>query len=102
MKDKRLEFYGLLDFYPNKENIRYLFYNLLPDEQRIYKMYVYSLPFEDDYTKDLIWEYLNGWTESQFELARIHRIKRQKMEKRKRIEVHDTEEDGQLEYNNRP
>ena len=94
MKDKRLEFYSLLDFYSKKENIK-MIYNSLPlEEKQIYKMYVYSLCFEDDYSKDLIWEYLNGWEESQFELARVYRIKKSKLEKRVKFEIHNTEEDG--------
>lgn len=94
MKDKRLEFYSLLDFYSKKENIK-MIYNSLPlEEKQIYKMYVYSLCFEDDYSKDLIWEYLNGWEESQFELARVYRVKKSKLEKRVKFEIHNTEEDG--------
>lgn len=94
MKDKRLEFYSLLDFYSKKENIK-MIYNSLPlEEKQIYKMYVYSLCFEDDYSKDLIWEYLNGWEESQFELARVYRVKKTKLEKRVKFEIHNTEEDG--------
>ena len=97
MKDKRLEFYSLVDFYPKRDNIKFIFENMILEEKQIYKMYVYSLCFEDDYSKDLIWEYLNGWEESKFELARVYRVKKQKLEKRKKFEFHNTEEDEQLE-----
>lgn len=94
MKDKRLEFYSLLDFYSKKENIKMIYNSLSLEEKQIYKMYVYSLCFEDDYSKDLIWEYLNGWEESQFELARVYRVKKTKLEKRVKFEIHNTKEDG--------
>lgn len=92
MKDKRLEFYGLLDFYPNKENLKIIYNELSIDEKSIYKMYVYSLPFMDDNTKDLIWEFLNGWEECIFDLAKEYRIIKEKVERRKKIEVCNTEE----------
>jgi hypothetical protein len=92
MKDKRLVFYSLLDFFPNRENIKEIYQSKELDDKMIYKMYVYSLPFMEDNIKDLIWEYLNGWEEGQFELARFYRLKKEKLEKRKRLEIHDKEE----------
>ena len=99
MKDKRLEFYGLLDFYPNKENLKMLYQELTIDEKYIYKMYVYSLPFMEDDIKDLIWEYLNDWDdkESKFNLARKYRILKTRVEKRRAIEIYNTKETTQLE-----
>ena len=83
MKNKKMEFYSLLDFYPRKEFLRGNFENLSNDEKSIYKMYVYSLCWETEYIKDLIWEYLNGWKESQFELGRQYRLKLNKVRKLK-------------------
>lgn len=82
---KELVFYGLLDFYPRKEEIKSNYDTLTIDEIYQYKMYVYSLPFEDEYIKDLIWEYLNGWQESFFELVRRHGIKKRKNDKRQQL-----------------
>ena len=77
-----IKFYGLLDFYPNKEEIKEKFDKLTLTDKRLYKKEVYSLCFEKEYVKDLIWEYLNGWTESQFELGREWRIKKNKVDKK--------------------
>lgn len=80
---KELVFYSLLDFYPKKEKIKEEYEKLELDEKIQYKMYVYSLPFEEEYIKDLMWEYLNGWEEAIFDLAKKHRQKKEKFEKRK-------------------
>ena len=77
-----MKFYSLLDFYSKKEYIKMQYELLSVDEIIQYKMYVYSIPFEDEYIKDLIWEYLNGWQESFFELVRRHGIKKRKNDKR--------------------
>lgn len=79
---ENMKFYGLLDFYPRKEEIKNNYDLLTIDEIIQYKMYVYSRPFEDEYIKDLMWEYLNGWQESFLELARRHGIKKRKNDKR--------------------
>ncbi len=97
MEDKRLIFYSLLDFYPKRESIRLIYDELDLKHKQIYKMYVYSLPWMDDDIKDLIWEYLNEWEEGIFDLARKYRIKKAKAEKRVMNEIHNTEEDEQLE-----
>lgn len=76
-----ISFYGILDFFPNRKSIKEEFDKLTLDEKILYKKEVYSLCFEREYTKDLIWEYLNGWTESQFDLAREYRIKNNKRSK---------------------
>ena len=59
------------------------------DEIIIYKKLVYSICFEREYTKDLIWEYLNDWHESEFDLGKEYRIKKEKM-KKNRYEDNDT------------
>lgn len=100
MKNKKLQFNGLLDFYPNKENLKELYECLTTDERYLYKMYVYSLPFMDDDIKDLIWEYLNDNFEdgeSKFNLANKYRLLKNRVEKRKVIEIYNTEETTQLE-----
>lgn len=92
-----IRFYGLLDFFPNRKEIKKEFDKLSLDDKILYKKEVYSLCFEREYTKDLIWEYLNGWEESQFDLAKECRLKRRKMEQRKKYEDSNTVEAGQLE-----
>lgn len=83
--NKSLVFYSLLDFYPKKEQIKVCFDLMTLDERINYKMYVYSIPFEEEYIKDLIWEYLNDWKESIFDLARHYRIKKQKNDRRQKL-----------------
>ena len=41
---ENMKFYGLLDFYPKKEEIKKNYDLLTVDEIIQYKMYVYSLP----------------------------------------------------------
>lgn len=81
---KGIVFYGLLGFWENKEKILDDFSTMTIDEIEIYKMFVYSLPFMEDDIKDLIWEYLNGYTESKFILSAKYRKAKEKLEKRKR------------------
>lgn len=76
-----LKFYSLLDFYPRKEVIKKAFDKLTIEEKRLYKKEVYSLCWENEYVKDLIWEYLNEWYESQFDLGKQWRIKKERAEK---------------------
>lgn len=56
-----LQFYSFIDFFKKKEKIKEK-YKTLEDKReiRIYKMYVYSICFETENTKDIIWEYLNS------------------------------------------
>ena len=85
-----IKFYGLLDFFPNRENIKEEYDKLTLDEVIAYKKEVYSICFEREYIKDLIWEYLNGYEETQFNLAKEWEIKKNKMEQRlkdEKIEV---------------
>lgn len=103
MKDKALVFYSLLDFYPKRDFIKDK-YNLLTTEDKyIYKMYVYSLPWTNDDIKDLMWEYINGWNEGQFELAKKYREKKEQNKKRqekydKENKCNNTVEVKQLEF----
>lgn len=92
-----IKFYGLLDFFPNRVKIKEEFDKLTLDERIKYKKEVYSLCFEREYTKDLIWEYLNGWVESQFDLAKEHRLKKQRIAKREQYESNNTIETSKLE-----
>lgn len=91
-----VRFYGLLDFYPNRKEIKAEFDKLTIAEKRLYKKEVYSLCFEREYVKDLIWEYLNEWEESFPNLVKEYRIKRNKVELRKRMET----ENDYIESNN--
>lgn len=86
---KELVFYSLLDFFPRKEEIKNNFDLLNIDERISYKMYVYSLPFEEEYIKDLMWEYLNGWYEGMFLLGKHYIKKKRKNDKRQ--EIYDSE-----------
>ena len=61
----KLMFYGLVDFYQNKEQIKREYYKMPLNDKIIFKKEVYSLCFEKEYIKDLIWEYLNDWKESE-------------------------------------
>lgn len=76
--DRKLVFYGILDFFPRKDEIKEIYDNLSFSDKKIYKMYVYSICFEREYVKDLIWEYLNDWEESYFKLIDEYMIKRRK------------------------
>ena len=76
-----ISFYGLLDFFPNRIKIKEEFDKLTLDEKILYKKEVYSICFEREYTKDLIWEYLNDWEYSQFDLGKEYRIKKERAKK---------------------
>ena len=57
---KNMMFYSFNDFFFKKNEIKEE-YNLLSlREKRIYKLYVYSMSFENEFAKDLIWEFLNS------------------------------------------
>jgi hypothetical protein len=84
-------FYGLIDFFENKETILKIYQKLNIDEIEIYKMYVYSLPFMEDDIKDNIWEYLNGSLESRLILKSKYEKEKRKLEKRRlENEIHNT------------
>ena len=77
-----IKFYGLLDFYPKRKKIKEEYDKLTLDEIIAYKKIVYSICFEREYIKDLIWEYLNDWYESQFKLSKEYREKKAKNDRR--------------------
>lgn len=92
-----IKFYSLLDFYPRKERIKNLFEEMKLDDRILFKKEVYSLCFEKEHVKDLIWEYLNNFTESKEELDRQYNIKKNKVEQRQKYDSKDTIETRQLE-----
>ncbi len=92
-----IKFYGLLDFFPNRKEIKEEYDKLTLDEKILYKKEVYSICFEREYIKDLIWEYLNGYEESQFDLGKECRLKRNKMKQRLKNESNNTIEIRELE-----
>ena len=76
--NKKLVFFGILDFFPRRDEIKEIYDTLSLREKKIYKMYVYSICFEKEYVKDLILEYLNEWEESYFKLIDEYMLKRRK------------------------
>lgn len=89
--NKEMLFYNLVGFYQNKDYYKYRYSKMSIDEKEIYKMYVYSLPFMDDNTKDLIWEYLNGWDEDRKNLVQKWKKARKKLSIRKKNVVNYAE-----------
>lgn len=85
--DKRLVFYSILDFFPRRNEIKEIYNTLSFCDKKSYKMYVYSICFEKEYVKDLIWEFLNDWEESYMKLIDEYMIK-----KRKQKELNKKEE----------
>lgn len=76
-----IRFYGVLDFFPNKEEIKEEFDKLTIAEKRLYKKEVYSICFEQEYIKDFIWEYLNDWNEDYYKLVKVYNKKKRKQER---------------------
>lgn len=85
-------FYGLIDFYENKETILEIYKKMTIEEIEIYKLWVYALPWLDDDTKDNMWEYLNGSIESCLILKGKYERMKKKNEKRRQYEIHYTDE----------
>lgn len=75
------KFYSLLDFYPSREIIKKEYSELAQQEKLLFKKEVYSICFEREYIKDLIWEYLNNWEESYDNLVKEYKKKKKKAEK---------------------
>lgn len=75
---KELVFYSLLDFFPRRDKIKEVYDTLSFDDKKTYKLYVYSTCFEKEFTKDLIWEYLNDWEYSYEKLIQEYFIRRRK------------------------
>ena len=96
MINKELEFYSLIDFYVKRNTIKENFDLLTLDERILYKMYVYSIPFEDEYGKDLMWEFLNDYSiQAWSNLAIRYRTIMEKNEKRQ--QQYDKESNEHLE-----
>lgn len=95
MINKEIKFYSLLEFYPKRYKIRAVYDVLKKEDKKIYKMYVYSLCFEKEYVKDLIWEFLNKWEESENKLDEEYNRRRLKAD-----EIYNRYEAGQLEQDN--
>lgn len=53
-------FYGIKDFYINKELYQIKYLMMTSEEKKQYKRFVYSICFAKDDLKDTIWEYLNN------------------------------------------
>lgn len=85
---KELVFYNLIGFYSNKDHFKKIFDELKIEEVEIYRMYIYSLPFMDDNTKDLIWEYLNGWEESRKDLRKKYKEAKRKLDRRRKNAIY--------------
>ena len=81
-----MKFYGIKDFFENKElhQIRYLL--MTEKQKRAYKRFVYSISFENEYVEDVIWEYLNDDIESKEKLTKLYyeRINGKKKRKKKK------------------
>lgn len=79
-----MRFYGIKDFYDNKElhQIRYLL--MTEKQKKAYKRFVYSISFENEYVKDVIWEYLNDDIKSKEKLTELYMNRTIKKKKRKR------------------
>lgn len=75
-----MKFYGLKDFFENKELFRSYYKCMSFKKKKYYKMYVYSISFENEYIKDLIWEYLN---EDEFSEELITKAYYQRMARKK-------------------
>jgi hypothetical protein len=76
--NRKLVFYSILDFYPRRNEIKTVYKSLSISDKKAYKHYVYSICFEKEYVKDLMWEYLNDWEESYIKLIDEYIIKRKK------------------------
>ena len=87
-----VKFYSMLDFYPKREIIKKEYEKLTQKEKSIFKKEVYSICFEREYVKDLIWEYLNNWEESMPKLEKEWKNKKEKMEQKIKNEDNNTYE----------
>lgn len=67
-----MKFYGIKDFYENKElhQIRYLL--MTKKQKKAYKRFVYSISFENEYVKDVIWEYLNDDVKAKENITNLY------------------------------
>lgn len=67
-----MTFYGIKDFYINRWVYKSYYMTLNENQIREYKRYVYSISFENEYVKDLIWEYLNDDEMAEENLDRLY------------------------------
>ena len=77
---RELQFYSFNDFFYKRHIIKQEYKKLNTRDRRIFKMYVYSICFEDEYHKDLIWEYLNS---AEYTDLRIYKEIRKEKRKKK-------------------
>ena len=81
-----MKFYGIKDFFENKElhQIRYLL--MTTKQKKAYKRFVYSISFENEYVEDVIWEYLNDDVGSKEKLTELYyeRISGKKKKRKRR------------------
>lgn len=75
-----MEFYGLKDFYVNRLLYKSFYKCMSKSKKSRYKRFVYSISFENEYVKDVIWEYLNEDENSDEVITRVYnqRINRRK------------------------
>lgn len=75
-----MKFYGIKDFYENKELYQIKYLLMTKKQKKAYKRFVYSISFENEYVKDVIWEYLNNEENSNETITKIYeqRINRRK------------------------
>ena len=75
-----MNFYGLKDFYINRLLFKAVYIAMPEDKKRLYKRFVYSISFENEYVKDVIWEYLNDDENSEENITRVYnqRMRRNK------------------------
>lgn len=73
-------FYGIRDFYDNRLSFKTFYMLMTEQEKKQYKRFVYSISFENEYVKDVIWEYLNDEenSEEKIDMLYISRIERGK------------------------
>ena len=65
-------FYGIRDFFKNKELYQIKYMLMSKKEKIAYKRFVYSICFEKENIKDLIWEYLNNEENSKEKLTELY------------------------------
>ena len=81
--DKDLQFYSFIDFFKKKDKIKEKYKTLSIRDVQIYKMYVYSLCFETEHIKDIMWEWLNDNEEQINSMIFIEYRARQRRNRRK-------------------
>lgn len=67
-----MKFYGLKDFYINRLLYKQFYLCMSEKEKQLYKRFVYSISFENEYVKDIIWEYLNEDENSEENITKVY------------------------------